>query len=235
MIPKKSTTIVLAGTLGWLGIHRFYLGHFFRAFLLLIYPSVILGLLIYFTDTLHIVRTYLTVELTAKTLVFLLPVLLLPWLDGLYLATRPPSYFSQQSGWKPLPGILALLIALLVNAAGYYLIGLPHQASAAGKPTVTLSADSLASAYVTDITVFDQQIVAVTGQLTGEETLLQENKPPIRVLLIDNTTTPILLHFSASQQSLADTLTLGRTIQVKGICRAEFDHQIILEDCRLME
>lgn len=235
MTPKKSTSVILAGTLGWLGVHRFYLGHSFRAFLLLIYPIIILGLLLYFTNTLAIARTYLTVELSTKTLVFLLPILLIPWLDGLFLATRSSSYFSQQSGWKPLPGIPALLIALLVNAAGYYFVWLPDLPTAAGKPSISLSADSLGHAYAADFTVFDQQIIAVTGQLTAEETLLQENKAPIRVLIMDNTPTPILLHFTATQQTLADTLTLGRTVQVKGICRAEFDHQIILEDCRLME
>ena len=83
MTPKKSTSVILAGTLGWLGVHRFYLGHSFRAFLLLIYPIIILGLLLYFTNTLAIARTYLTVELSTKTLVFLLPILLIPWLDGL--------------------------------------------------------------------------------------------------------------------------------------------------------
>jgi len=235
MTPRKPIAIILAVLFGWTGVHRLYLGHPIRGLFFLLYPIVFLTTLFSITGTLDIARDNASLDINNTTLPFILPILLLPFLDGLWLATRSDAYFARQKSLR-LTHLLAVVgIAVLVNAGIYRYVWQTTSRSADGVTDRVTTVDAFTDAYLTNYISFDGQIIELTGKLTEEEILLREDADPIRTLIMGEGKIPVQLIFSTNHQAIADTLSIERTITVKGICRADFEMRTRLEDCRLVE
>lgn len=235
MTPRKPTAIILAVLFGWTGVHRLYLGHPIRGLFFLLYPVIVLTSAFAVSGTLDIARENASLDLNTTTLPFMLPMLLLPWLDAIWLATRSKVFFDRQTGIRWIPSIIVLVIAAVVNIGVYRYAWHSTTRSAAGNADLITTVDSFTDLYINDYSTYDGQIIALTGKLTEEEILFREGAEPIRTLIMGEGAVPVQLIFSTNQQAVADTLSIGRTITVKGICRAEFEMRTTLEDCRLEE
>lgn len=235
MTPKKSTAVGLAFLLGWAGAHRLYLGHPIRAFFFLAYPLLTVTVIFDLTGTLAIARSNASLDINSSTLPFLAPIVLLPWLDGIGLMIRSSRYCQQQQGWRTRDAFVAIGLAAVLNVAVYqYAWKVPAQ-TAAGQAAYTMTVQEFTEQYTADFSHFDGQVIQLTGTLTADEIMLREGEEPARILLMEQGTIPITLRFADAEQPKADTLSLGQTVVVKGVCLAEFELRITLDDCRLIE
>lgn len=233
---RKKTILLLIGLfLGWLGLHRLYLGHYGRTLLYWIYPIALLTLLFWATGTLDIARTQASLDVNEQTLPFVLPIILIPWLDTLWLVMRSNTYLEKQTLYSWVKAVRTIAVGITVVVAIYLLFWQVGQRTASGEPEYIGSVIDFSKAYQNDYLSFADQVVQVSGTITEEEITLREGKDPIRTLIMGNGPVPVKLLFRPAEQATADTLSVGRQVTVKGVCQAEFELRAVLVDCRLIE
>jgi hypothetical protein len=243
---SKPVAVILALTLGILGIHRLYLGQYMRAILYLTYPVALITAFFYFTGTLHIVREQLILERSAGALYFLLPFLIVPFFDAIWLGMMNRAKFFDRynttigTTWGRIWRSIVTLAAGTGIALGLYqMFFIVKPVDVSKEADYKLSARELVEAFAgnadSSMQIFEGRLIEVSGTVVDEEWMMAEGDD-LRSLLLDGAgQTRVKCRFLPSQREQVVVVQNGTYITVKGILEDASDFEVILSNCILLQ
>lgn len=240
---NKTFTALLALILGIFGIHRFYLGQYFRGALYLVYPVVLLTILFYATGFLSVVREQITLDINTELLPFLLPFLILPVFDSVWFFRMGREKFNEKYNQHPDPvgkalliSLIAIAISLAVNYAVFTQFYMEKKVDvAATDAAYDLSSIELADEFSENeesaMSKYGDGIIMVRGTVS-----LVEEHPfsgKLDILLEGNGQMQVKCDFKDGQEEQVKQLQVGDEIQVKGKLRELLIDEINMKECVL--
>lgn len=244
---NKYTAATLALLLGLLGVHRLYLGQYFRALLYLVYPIVTLTIVFSATGFLGVLKEQATLSISIELLRFLLLFHLIPVFDCIwFLATKRATfdqrYNQQKTKWaRALP---ASLLILVIGAGFNYFVFqqfyVKGTVDVAGAPAdVKMDAAGFASEFAENkdeaARQYKDKVIRLTGTVEAEETQLTESGDERILILKGAENLAIRCEFAQGQQDRVQQVKMGANVTVKGSFREVMVSDLVLEDCYLLE
>ena len=242
----KSVAVILALILGILGVHRLYLGQYMRAILYLIYPVVLISAFFYFTGTLNIAREQLILERSAGALYFLLPFLILPIFDAIWLGmVSQAKFFDRYNSTIGTPGgrvwrsLVALAAGIGIALGLYQVLFVVKPVDTDREADFRLSATELVEAFAGNpdsaMHIFEGRLIEVSGTVVDEEWMLAEGNDLRSLLLAGVGQTIVKCRFLPSQREQVVAIQNGTVITVKGILEDASNFEVILSNCILLQ